>query len=120
MYHMDVRASNGKEAYLLFRRQDTGSLFRKKGETLNDIFKYADIAMDLGVYDFAAQLFWFTATYGKEDNDVSLHRYLYCLDKLGVKNLKSNFKGDFQKIFKEIDKEKEKEMKNNDFYKSFK
>ena len=119
MYHMDVRASNGKEAYLLFRRQEQGTLFKRQGQTLEDVFKYADIAMDLGVYDFAAQLFWFTSTYGKEDSQISLHRYLYCLDKLGVKNLKANFKGDFEKIFKDIDKEKEKEMKKNDFYKSF-
>ena len=54
---MDIRASNGQEAYLLFRRQEINNLFEKKENLLKDVFEYADIASDLGVHDFAAQLF---------------------------------------------------------------
>jgi tetratricopeptide (TPR) repeat protein len=120
LYNMDVRASTGREAYLLYRRQEISSMFKNKEEKLNDVFKYAEISTDLGVYDFAAQLFWLTATFDKKNMQKSINNYLYCLDKLGEKELKSNFKGDFDKIFKSIEKNKEKEMKSNSFYKSMK
>lgn len=120
LYNMDVRASNGKEAYLLFRRQEIQSLFKNKKEVLVDINKYADIALDLGVYDFAAQVFWLTAPYMKNDSEKAIHKCLYSLEKLGVKNLKENFKGNFVAIFKKIEKEKVKEMEENILYKSMK
>jgi len=120
LYNMDVRASNAKEAYLLFRRQEIQTLFRNKNELLQDINKYADIALDLGVYDFSAQLFWLAAPYMKNDSETAIHKCLYSLEKLGVKNLKENFKGNFNSIFKKIEKEKEKEMQENALYKSMK
>ncbi len=120
LYTMDVRANTGKEGYLIFRRQEVNSLFSKKEERLKDIYKYAEIATDIGVYDFAAQLFWITATFDKGNSQNSINNYLYCLDKLGEKELKSNFKGNFDKVFKSIDKEKEKQMKKSSIYKSMK
>ncbi|HEY8935983.1 MAG TPA: hypothetical protein VIM65_12215 [Cyclobacteriaceae bacterium] len=120
LYNMDVRASNGREGYLLFRRQEISGLFKKKDERLNDLFKYAEIATDLGIYDFAAQLFWLTATFAKGDPQKSINNYLYCLDKLGERELKSNFKGDYNKVFESIEKNKEKEMKSSSIYKSMK
>jgi hypothetical protein len=95
-------------------------LFKKKEEKLNDVYKYADIAMDLGVYDFAAQLFWYSATFNSNKQIEALHKSLYCMEKLGVINLKTNFKGDFKKIFADIEKDKEKEMTSSDIYSSFK
>jgi len=118
LYTMDVRASNAKEGYLLFRRQQIDQLFKDKAQRLSDIYKYANIAMDLGVYDFAAQLFWFTFTNGQEA-DQSLGYFLYCIEKLGITNLKENFKGDWEKEFKKIEAEKEKEMKDDPMYKAF-
>lgn len=119
MYYQDVRASNGKEGYLLFRRQSMSELFKSNDDRLSDVYKYADIAMDLGVYDFASQLFWFSLTFDKK-NENSLSKFLYCIEKLGIMNLKENFKGDYKKEFKKIEKEKEKEMKESKIYKSFK
>jgi len=120
LYNMDVRASNGKEAYLLFRRQEIAGLFKKKENKLSDLSKYAEIALDLGVTDFAAQLFWLSATFDKQNSEKSIHYYLYCLEKMGEHELKSNFKGDFEKIFREIDTERENTMKSSIFYKSMK
>lgn len=120
LYNMDVRASNGKEGYLLFRRQEISSLFKNKDEKLSDIFKYAEIASDLGIYDFAAQLFWLTATFDNENSEKSINNFLYCLEKLGNTELKSNFKGDFKKIFKQIEKEKQSKMEKSSIYKSMK
>lgn len=119
LYNMDVRANSGKEGYLLFRRHSINDLFKSKEEKLNDVYKYADIAMDLGVYDFAAQLFWYSFSYDKNTVD-SLPKFLYCLEKLNVKTLKENFKGNFKKEFEKIDEEKEKEMTSSEIYKSFK
>jgi hypothetical protein len=119
LYNMDVRANNAKEGYLLFRRQEISELFKSKDEKLNDIYKYADISMDLEIYDFAAQLFWYSFTFSK-DNNKALNRFLYCLEKLGVSNLKQNFKGDFTKEFEKIEIDKTKEMKKSAMYKSFK
>ena len=120
LYGMDVRASNGREAYLIYRRQEINSLFRKKEEKLNDLYKYAEIATDLGVYDFAAQLFWISATFNSSKSEESIHQFLYCLDKMGETEIKSNFKGNFDKIFKKIAAAKDKEMKESILYKSMK
>jgi len=119
LYNMDVRASNGREAYLLFRRQEIGGLFQTKGEVLKDVFRYADIALDLKIYDFAAQLFWFTFTFEKDSSE-SLTRYMYCLEQLKVDRLKENFEIDFEKKFGELKDAKEKEMKESKIYNSFK
>ena len=120
LYRMDIKASTGKEAYLLFRRQEISTLFKNKDEKLNDVFKYAEIAADLGIYDFAAQLFWLTATFDKNNSQKSIHNFLYCLDKLGDTEIKSNFKGDFETIFKAIDKEKQTRMESNPMYQAMK
>lgn len=120
LYNMDVRASTPKEGYLFFRRLEISELFKNDKEFLSDLYKYAEIATDLGVPDFAAQLFWLTASYGNDEKlqEKSMYNFLYCLEKLGVKDLKSNFKGNFDKIFKDIEKEKDKEMKSNKIYQS--
>jgi len=119
LYSLDIRANNGKEGYLLFRRQSISELFKKNEERITDVYKYADIAFDLGVYDFAAQLFWLSSVYDK-DNKQALNKFLYCTEKTGAKDVKTIFKGDFEKEFKKIEKEKEKEMTESAFYKAFK
>lgn len=111
VYMMDVHAKGEKEMYLLQRRLQINNLFKEKEKFLDDLYEYADIALDLEVYDFSAQLFWLSASYNKNLYEKALNRYLYCLEKLGVTNIKNNFDGDFSKIFSEIEKEKEKAMK---------
>ena len=117
-YGLPISSQNPEEAYLLFRRNSIENLFKDKNERVNDIYKYANIAMDLKIYDFAAQLFWLSFTYSNTNED-SIYKFLYCLEKLGVTNLKQNFKGNFEKEFKNIEKEKEKEMTKSEIYKSF-
>ena len=117
-YGLPISSQNPKDAYLLFRRNSIETLFKDKNERLNDIYKYAEIAMDLKIYDFAAQLFWFSFSHSKNNED-SIYKFLYCIEKLGVTNLKGNFKGNFEKEFKNIEKEKEKEMTKSEIYKSY-
>lgn len=119
LYNMDVRASNGKEAYLLFRRMAISDLFKSKDAQMKDVYEYANIALDLEVYDFAAHLYWISVCFDKSEND-ALKRFLYTLEKLEVTNIKSNFKGNFEKEFKKIDKTRKKEMEESSTYKVFK
>lgn len=120
LYDMDVRASNGKEAYLLFRRHEMYNLFKEKNNQLNDVFEYANIATDLGVYDFGAQLFWFSATFDKNNQKKAINYFLYCLNKLGINDFKSVFKGNLDEIIIEIDNERETKMKQSKIYNSMK
>lgn len=118
---MDVHASNGRDAYLIVRRQEISKLFQNEDQQLQDVYQYAMIASDLGVYDFAAQLFWLTIPYSEKDMQKdALNQYLYCLEQLGVKDLKTNFEGDFPAIFKEIEQQKKKAMKDSPIYQSMK
>jgi len=122
MYHMNVHASSGKEGYLLFRQQEINELFKTKDNFKTDFVRYADIALDLENYGFAAQLYWIIFTqlsekeYGKRN---MLAHYLYCLDKLGDKENIKNFKGDFPGEFEKIRKEREKLMKESPLYDAF-
>ena len=75
--------------------------FKKSENKLSDLYEYVSIAMDLKVYDFAAHLFWISATYDKTKDDATF-KFLYCIEQLDITSLKSNFKGDFKKEFKKI------------------
>lgn len=122
MYHMNVQAKSGKEGYLLFRRQEINMLFKSKNNIKADFIKYADIALDLENYGFAAQLYWLILNYfSKEDYDDRniIGHYLYCLDKLGVKEIVKYFKGDFQKEYDIIKNERRQIMEESPIYNAF-
>lgn len=117
-YSLPIGPQSAEDAYLLYRRNSLNQLFRDKDQQLKHVDLYADIAMDLKIYDFAAQLYWFTSSYADKKNN-SIYKYLYCLEKLGVSDLKQNFKGNFEKEFKNIEKNKEKEMVSSTAFKSY-
>ncbi len=58
MYYKDVFAKSGKQAYLLVRREEINELFKSKENFKKDFVEYADIALELGNYDFAAHIYW--------------------------------------------------------------
>jgi hypothetical protein len=124
LYPMDIRASTGREAYLLFRRQEVGSLFKSRDDLKKDLINYADIALDLGVYGYGAQLYWMINLYFDEEDygkrDMMAH-YYYCLDKLGNKEILSFMedKDSYPKKFAKIEKERRQLMEESLFYKSF-
>jgi hypothetical protein len=122
MYYMDVRAKSGKEGYLLFRRREVNSLFQSEDSLKADFIRYADIALDLGNYGFAAQLYWLILNYFSEEdynNRNILAYYLYCLDKLGDTESIKNFQGDFFEEFKNIENERRKIMEESPVYNAF-
>lgn len=115
LYNVQISAKDPLQAYLLYRRNSIDRLFADHKNLIKDMYEYGNIALDLEIYDFAAQMFWYAASFS--DNKAALYKFLYCLEKLGVKDLKRAFKGDFTQIFKDIDREKEKQMKDSAVYK---
>jgi hypothetical protein len=71
------------------------------------VSQYADLALKLEAYGYAAHLYWFSVGLKATDLTVEqkLTRYLYCLEKLGVTDLKKNFKDDFSAAFARLDRE---------------
>lgn len=122
MYPMEIHATNGKEGYLMFRRQSISSLFKEENELIPDLVRYTDIAFDLGNYAMAAHMYWFIfSSFPKEKYDSRnlLEYFLYCLDKLGDKQMAGNFKGDHSEEFKKIEHLQKEAMESNSVYQSF-
>ncbi len=102
-------ASGAEEMYRLVRRVEINSLFKDRTKRARDIVKYADISLDLGEYGFAAMLYWDALTAIKPDDYDHrnlLEYFLYCLDELGVKDIKDNFRGDHAAEFAKIKAER--------------
>lgn len=121
MYAIDVSAETGREIYLLYRRREIPQLFASQDTFIQDFINYADIAVDLENYGFAAHLYWLMLSSIKREeygNRNMLAHFLYCLDKLGNKETIQNFEGDFSEEFENIEKERIKLMKESDVYKS--
>jgi hypothetical protein len=123
LYPVCARASTGKEGYLIMRRAELGKLFKVKEDFSKDLLKLGDIALDLGAYGYAAEVYWLCFSRLKKEDVAQremLPYFLYALDKLGVNDLKKTFSGDFDKEFIKIDKARKKEMESSPVYKSFK
>lgn len=122
MYPLNAQAKSGKEGYRLFRRQEINGLFSSKDELRSDFIKYADIALDLENYGFAAQIYWLALSHlAEEDYDGRdlLAYYLYCLDKLGDTETIDNFKDDYTVKFTKIEAERLDLMRNSIMFKAF-
>jgi hypothetical protein len=122
LYPLDVKARNGREGYLMFRRNQISTLFKNKSQLASNLIEYADIALELEVYGFSANLYWWISRLVPSSEykpKKILSHFLYCLDKLGNKDIVNYFKGDFNNDFNEIDKEKVRLMKESKIYKAF-
>jgi hypothetical protein len=123
LYPVCARARTGKEGYEMYRRSELSHLFKDKKKFSSDLLELGDIAMDLGAYGYAAETYWICYSRLKKEtigNREMLPYCLYCLDKLGVKEIRKNFIGDFDKEFKKISKEQRKRMEASPAYNSFK
>ncbi|MCB9246505.1 MAG: hypothetical protein H6606_08745 [Flavobacteriales bacterium] len=122
LYPMDIRARNGREAYLMMRRQSIQHLFADPDGYRKDFVKYADIALDLQAYSFAAQLYWIILShFQKEDYDDRnmLAYYLYALDKLGVPSIREFFEMNYEEEFSRIESERDKLMRESGIFQAF-
>lgn len=71
-------------------KKETENLFKEKVYFHRDFMRYANIALLLGQYDFAAHLYWLSVTHFSEKEAGSTRPevfFLYCLEKLGLHEL---------------------------------
>jgi hypothetical protein len=116
LYPMMAEARGAEEMYELTRRIKINELFKDRAKDVTDIVQYADIALDLKDYGFAAMIYWNSLTLGKPDDANVVERidyFLYCLEQLGVKNLKENFNGDHAAAFARIKAQRRELMEKN-------
>jgi hypothetical protein len=113
LYEMMANSEGADGIFRLTRRVEIKSLFKDRSKAGKDLVRYADIARDLDVYGFAAMLYWNILTAVKpEDYDRRelLEDFLYCLEELGVKDLKENFRGDHTAAFARIKADRQKRV----------
>jgi tetratricopeptide (TPR) repeat protein len=123
LYPQSIRPSSPKQAYIAMRRAMLPTLFKDKTKYPADVLELADIALDLGAYGYAAEAYWLCFSRLKKEeigHRETLAYFLYCLDKLGVKEIRKNFIWEFEKEFKKIDKERKGKMEESAAYKGFK
>jgi tetratricopeptide (TPR) repeat protein len=123
VYPMEIRAENGRKAYLLFRRQEINSLFKEGGDVFADFINYADITLELGEYGFAAQLYWLILSYfpkEKYGERNMLSHFVYCMHKMGQQKIVELFEIDLKRELEDIESAFEKRMLTSPIYNSFK
>ena len=116
MYSYTFQAVNGKEGYFLYRRMQVNDLFKDKKNVKADLLEYADIALDLGEYSLAANIYWHILPVysGKGKGEKDLFPYfLYCVDKLGDHKVLTYFK-DYSKEMKAVEDERISVMKKSE------
>lgn len=120
LFNMPMPTHSSKDVYLMSKRHEINLLFDNQRTIQNRILEYADIALDLEVYGFAAHLYWLII--GNKppeftERDILAH-YLYCLDRLGdTENIRSFEEEYTRQKFKKIEKERERVMETNEVYK---
>jgi tetratricopeptide (TPR) repeat protein len=113
LYEMMADASGQEDIFRLTRRLAIGTLFQDRDKTVADLMQYADIARDLEVYGFAAMLYWNIVSAVKPEEYGGrelLEDFLYCLEQLGVKDIKENFRGDHAAAFARIKADRKKRV----------
>ncbi|CAA6828634.1 MAG: Unknown protein [uncultured Aureispira sp.] len=119
LYNMNVPAKNSKDLYLMSKRHEINLLFDNQVRISENILEYADIALDLEVYGFAAHMYWLIIGNKPDafpDRDILAH-YLYCLEKLGdTENIRTFEEEYTRQKFKKIERERKEAMENSPVY----
>ncbi len=119
LYNMNVPAKNSKDLYLMSKRHEINLLFDNQVRISENILEYADIALDLEVYGFAAHMYWLIIGNKPDafpDRDI-LANYLYCLEKLGdTENIRTFEEEYTRQKFKKIERERKQAMENSPVY----
>jgi hypothetical protein len=113
LYEMLAEAKGQEDIFRLTRRIEINTLFKDRAKTVGDLMRYADIARDLEVYGFAAMLYWNLVSAVKPEDYGGrelIEDFLYCLEPLGVKDIKENFRGDHPAAFARIKADRKKRV----------
>jgi tetratricopeptide (TPR) repeat protein len=109
LYASMASAEGPDELYDLLLRKQTETLFKDRDQFGRDVVRYGDLALDLGQPGFAALNYWIAyrsfkpQSYGNRN---LVENFLYCLERLDIKDVKKKFRGDHALEFKRIDDER--------------
>jgi hypothetical protein len=101
-------STGDEEQFQLLRRGRFAQLFRDPKNRAQDAAESAEIALDLGLYGFAAETAWPLAKTGGvpgRGRDALLGLFFFSLDRLGVHNLDEAGKIDRAAVFRQIEAE---------------
>ena len=119
LYNMNAPARNSTDMYLMGKRHEINLRFKSQGSIQQNILAYADIALDLKVFGFAAHLYWLILQNKPDafkDRDILAH-YLYCLEKLGDLDFMERYQQSYSRVkSRKIEKERKKAMESSALY----
>lgn len=120
LFNLPIPTRNSKDVYLMAKRHEINLIFSNQRQIQENVLEYADIALDLEVYGFAAHLYWLIIGNKPDDytdRDILAH-YLYCLEKLGNQETIDSFEEEYtRQKFKRIERARKKAMENSPVYK---
>jgi len=123
IYYFHYNPLNADENYKIALKKEADSLFLNPNNLHKDFMRYADIALILGDYSFAAHLYWLAITHfsnSEADRDNLNAYFFYCLNKLGQYNLLLQFSFNQAMEFNRIDSELQQLKENHPAYKNYK
>ncbi len=119
LFNMPIPTHSSKEVYLMSKRHEINLIFNNQRIIQDRILEYADIALDLEVYGFAAHLYWLIIGNKPDDfteRDILAH-YLYCLERLGDTDNIRSFEEEYtHQKFKKIERERQRVMETSPVY----
>jgi hypothetical protein len=115
-----VHVATGERLYRGLLRRSIRDLFRDEAKWREDYARYAQIALDVGEYGYAAMLYWELFTRVTPGDAEAMRHCLYCLERLGVPQIKAHFKPELSTGFDKIDQARRKRMEENPAYKAMK
>jgi|GEM_PF-2543214 len=122
LHFMKTEVFSAKDNYLMELRNEADSLFKNPQNLHRDFMRYADIALIVGDYSFAAHLYWLAITHfsnAEAGRDNLTAYFMYCLKKIGMDNLIMYFDFNQNTEFSRVDTELKALQDNHPAYKNF-
>ncbi len=113
-----VSAGEGERFYRAMLRMTAKELFRDKSKWKSDYTKYAEIVLDLGEYGYAGLLYWEIFTGVAPGDDEALKRFLYCMERLDVPQMKAFFKPEYSAESDKIERDRRQRMEEHPAYRA--
>jgi tetratricopeptide (TPR) repeat protein len=111
-----ILVGTGERLYRALLRMGMKELFRDQTKGKSDYAKYTQTVFDLGEYGYAGLLYWDTFTRVTPGDSEALRYFLYCLERLGVRQMKTFFKPECSTGFDRIEQDRRKRMEEHPAY----
>ncbi len=111
-----IHVDTGERLYRGLLHMSMRELFEDESRWNEDFLKYTQIVFDLAEYGYAGLLYWEIFTGVSPGDDAALAHFLYCLEQLGVPQIKENFKPEFSAGFDQIERDRRQRMEEHPAY----